>query len=99
MKGIYLTVMTRGLSKSQVIILGLLAKTGGLDTPEIVEVLSDQGIIKQGAPRKQQMYTVVRACKALARRGLVVGNQVTHADYPWAKTIHWVAKKRNPSDE
>jgi len=93
--------MSRGISKSQQIIFGLLngLEDGrvyddldhGCDTAELLEELLVRGLVNEDAPRKQQMFTVVRACRSLERRGLLEGEMVTDADHPHCKTLHWTA--------
>ena len=63
----------------------------GCDTAELVEELVERSLIGTSAPRKQQMFTVVRACRSLEDRGLVVGEYVTDADHPHCRTIRWRA--------
>jgi hypothetical protein len=83
----------------QRIILGLLDGTAegvvyegldqGCDTAELLEELLERGLVRHSTPRKQQMFTVVRACRSLERRGLVVGAYVTDVEHPHCRTIRW----------
>lgn len=66
---------------------------GGCDTAELLEELVARGMVSDRAPRKQQMFTVVRACRALERRGLVSGSFVTDADHPHCRTLRWTAQR------
>jgi len=61
----------------------------GCDTAELLEELLERGLVRVAAPRKQQMFTVVRACRSLERRGLIVGRYVTDAEHPHCRTIRW----------
>jgi hypothetical protein len=63
----------------------------GCDTAELLEELVARGLVGTNAPRKQQMFTVVRACRSLARRGLLIGEYVTDAEHPHCRTIRWRA--------
>lgn len=63
----------------------------GCDTAEMLEELVERGLISAAAPRKQQMFTVVRACRSLESRGQLVGAYVTDADHPHCRTIRWRA--------
>jgi hypothetical protein len=92
--------MTRGLSRAQVVILGLLNRTerprlfssgGILDTSELLEELIARDLLREDSPRKQQMYTVVRACRSLVRRGLIEGQYVPDMNNPGRRTISWRA--------
>jgi hypothetical protein len=93
--------MSRGLSLAQKVILGLLQGTEigevysapdeGCDTAELLEELQVRGFINPRAPRKQQMFTVVRACKSLERRGLIESESVVDVDHPHCRTIRWTA--------
>jgi hypothetical protein len=97
----YTTIMGRGLSTSQRVILALLrgdeegvvyvGLDRGCDTAELVEELGERGLVHERAPRKQQMFTVVRACRSLERRGLVSGEYVTDVEHPQCRTLHWSA--------
>jgi len=91
--------MSRGLSGGQRIILGLLdgSREGrvytnpdkGCDTAELLDELIARRLVNSKAPRKQQMYTVVRACKSLQARGLVEGEYLVDIDHPHCRTLHW----------
>jgi hypothetical protein len=95
--------MGRGLSSTQRLIVALLrgdepglvyeGLDGGCDTTEILEELVERGLVRPTAPRKQQMFTIVRACRSLERRGLVAGTYVTDADHPHCRTIRWTANR------
>lgn len=91
--------MGRGLSRTQRIILGLLDGSvegavyegldQGCDTAELLEELLERGFLRASTPRKQRMFTVVRACRSLERRGLLLGTYVTDAEHPHCRTIRW----------
>jgi hypothetical protein len=93
--------MCSGLSAGQQVIDGLLYGSlsgevyentdDGCDTAELLEELLARGLINSSAPRKQQMFTVVRACRSLERRGLIRGERVQDVDHPHCWTIHWTA--------
>jgi hypothetical protein len=91
--------MSRGLSRMQKTILGLLDgslqgrvfRSGGdLGTAELRAELLEAGILAT-EDQRQGMYTVWRACASLARRGLLQGERTIDCDYPWARTISWRA--------
>ncbi len=94
--------MSKGLSKIQKTILGLLEGTekgrifachgGSLLTSELVDELVDRGLLKEDAPRKQLMFTVVRACGSLVHRGLLEG--IYESDEWGRHTISWEASKK-----
>jgi hypothetical protein len=63
----------------------------GCDTAELLEELIERELVNPLAPRKQQMFTVVRACRSLERRGLIEGESVVDADHPHCRTLHWTA--------
>ena len=91
--------MSKGLGKTQRVIHDLLsgARSGqvysscsnGLDTKELLEELAEAEFISEGMPRKQQMATVVRACRGLVQRGLVSGKYVPDGDNAGRTTVHW----------
>ncbi len=57
-------------------------------------------MIKDKAPRKQQLWTVRRACESLLNRGLVEATRTKAETYPWANVISWKttpAKSTAPS--
>jgi hypothetical protein len=93
--------MSSGLSRGQSVIDGLLygSLSGevydnldeGCDTSELLEELLARDLVNPSAPRKQQMFTVVRACRSLERRGLIRGERVKDVDHPHCWTIHWTA--------
>jgi len=93
--------MGRGLSRSQRVIVALLRGgiegrvyddlSQGCDTAELLEELIERGLIDASAPRKQQMFTVVRACRSLERREHLEGTYVTDVDHPHCRTIRWRA--------
>lgn len=93
--------MSRGLSVGQQVIVGLLdgSLSGlvyghieeGCDTAELLEELLARELVNPLASRKQQMFTVVRACRSLERRGLVKGESVVDVDHPHCRTLHWTA--------
>jgi len=94
--------MGRGLSQNQRTILSLLRgeEDGlvyedldrGCDTAELLEELEERRLVRDRAPRRQRMFTVVRACRSLEARGLVEGRYVTDAENPHCRTIRWLAK-------
>lgn len=94
--------MGRGLSRNQRIILSLLSgdEDGqvyegldrGCDTAELLEELEARGLVREHSPRRQKMFTVVRACRSLEERGLVEGRYVTDVDNPHCRTIRWLAR-------
>ena len=94
--------MGRGISRTQRVILGLLEGSvdglvyegleRGCDTAELLEELLERNSVSASAPRKQQMFTVVRACRSLERRGLVEGRYVTDVENPHCRTIRWLAR-------
>jgi hypothetical protein len=90
--------MSKGLSKIQVSILGLLdgsikkqsfSGSGSLTTSELLEELIACEIKTSDSPRKIAMFSVRRACLSLVERGLIEGVYTIDCDYPWAKTIAW----------
>jgi len=93
--------MGRGLSRNQRIILGLLrgAEEGhvyegldrGCDTAELLEELIERGVVGRRTPRKQRMFSLVRACRSLEDRGFIEGTYVTDAEHPHCRTIRWKA--------
>lgn len=93
--------MGKGLSPIQRAILGLLDGSDegvvyeglekGCDTAELLEELLERDLVGASAPRKQQMFTVVRACRSLERRGLLDGEYVTDVEHPHCRTIRWRA--------
>lgn len=100
--------MSKGLSKQQLTILGLLngsvkpqcfSSGGELTTGELVEELVAHGILRDSMPHKQQLSTVRRACDSLVRRGLVAGRYAIHLDYPWAYEITWSVKQVGDDDQ
>jgi hypothetical protein len=92
--------MSKGLSKLQTMIFGMLRGTeprsvyrggGELTTAELLEELIAREMVNENAPRRQQMFTVRRACDSLLSRGLIEGTY-THAEpFMWARTISWKA--------
>ncbi len=96
--------MSKGLSKQQTAILGLLrgdvvrqcfAGSGELTTDELAEELIEHGLLRDSMPNKQRLSTVRRACDSLQRRGLVASRYVIHCDYPWAYAISWSVTREN----
>ncbi len=94
--------MSRGLSKRQALILGLLTGTehvrsfacgGALTTAQLVEALIEREMLSATISRKQQIWTVRRACISLLNRGLVEGTYTRVDPYVWARTISWKATK------
>lgn len=91
--------MSKGPSKIQNCILGLLrgevrrqCYSGGsspLITNELVDELTEAGLLSDGTPRKQRLFVVRRACDSLAGRGLVIGEYVPaeHA----TRVVSWSA--------
>jgi hypothetical protein len=63
----------------------------GCDTAELLVELLERDLVGASAPRKQQMFTVVRACRSLEHRGVVAGEYVTDAEHPHCRTIRWRA--------
>lgn len=93
--------MGRGPSSKQRMILALLRGEvegrvyddldRGCDTAELLEEMAEHGLVEERSPRKQQMFTVVRACRSLERRGILVGEYVTDVEHPHCRTIRWRA--------
>jgi len=98
--------MSRGLSKLQRAIVGLLVGTlerqvfssgGGLTTSELLEELQARGLVKEGISRKIAMFTVRRACHSLLDRGIVEGEYVIDCNHPWAQVACWrLSKQKKP---
>lgn len=73
--------MSKGISKTQAVILGLLRGTekkqvyrgvgGPMDTAEIAAELEERQLLNYDQPRKLRLFTVRRACDSLLRRGLI----------------------------
>jgi len=92
--------MSRGLSQQQRVILGILRGSeptqvyasgrGGLITSELTLELEERELLPPGAPWRQQLFTVRRACHALLRRGLLTGSYDVD-DKSGARTITWKA--------
>jgi hypothetical protein len=98
--------MSRGLSRLQRGILGLLAgemrpqvfgSSAALDTGELLEEMIAHDLISEEMPHKQALFTIRRACLSLARRGFVVGQYVPDMDHCGATTIQWTATNRTIS--
>ena len=95
--------MSRGLSKIQRVVLGLLdgtergmvyQSTTALDTGEMLDELVERGMVKDGN-RKLAMFTVRRACDSLLSRGLISGKNVFDSNNPGRRTICWSKKEAN----
>ena len=89
--------MSRGLSKIQNCIVGLLRGTvrrrcfsggGALITSELAEELTEHGLLSDQAPFKQRLFVVRRACDSLVRRGVING-EYTWDDY--GRVVSWAA--------
>jgi hypothetical protein len=96
--------MSRGLSKMQMTILGLLQGTerglvfsGGREwtTGELLAELTERGRIGESVRRKIALYTVRRACNSLQVRGLIDGEYTIDCDHPGANTISWSIKEES----
>lgn len=94
--------MSRGLSKIQTTILGLLRGTdrplvysggGKLTTGELLAELAERRLIDDSVRRKIALYTVRRACNSLSLRGLIDGHYMVDCDHPGATTISWSIKE------
>lgn len=93
--------MSRGLGTIQRTILALLdgsekhlvysSHGSPMDTRELLDELVERGLIDSDRPHKQNMYTVVRACRSMMGRGLVIGERAINCDFPWTRTIAWSA--------
>jgi hypothetical protein len=89
--------MSRGLSKLQRAIIGLLDGTvpravygrGALTTSELLEELVCRGLVPPERPRKIAMYTIRRACISLLDRGIVTGEYVVHDPCAWTDVLSW----------
>ncbi len=99
----YHTLMSRGLSKLQRAIVGLLDGTiklrifsgsGALTTSELLEELRERGLVREDIPRKTAMFTVRRACLSLLERDILEGEYVIDVDHPWARVASWHLKER-----
>ena len=91
--------MSKGLSKRQQVILGILggsirsqcyASGDELTTGELVEELESGGHLDRETNRKQRLFTVRRACDSLLSRGLLKGKTVLCDPYS-VDTISWSA--------
>ncbi|MEX2111894.1 MAG: hypothetical protein WD845_01835 [Pirellulales bacterium] len=102
--------MSKGLSKRQSLIVGLLTGTvrgkvyggadDGLSTPELVDELYQHEALPDGMSRQQAVFTVRRACDSLCQRGLLEGVYErgcgTNENRPsYAYQIRWKAKATN----
>ena len=96
--------MSKGLSKLQKTILGLLDNSlpgscyrwsGTLTTRELLHELIIRGMISRDSPKKSAMATIRRACMSLLERGHIEGEYDIDSDYPWATIVSWRLATRN----
>ena len=69
------------------------ATASELDTSEIVDELIEAGFISDEMPRKQQMATVLRACRGLVKRELITGKYVPDGNNVGRTTVQWAIKR------
>lgn len=100
--------MSKGLSKMQRQILGLLDGTekpcfyscgGTLTTSELRDELVECRMLDESRPRKQLMAMVLRACRSLLDRDLVEGVYDRNWDHGPSTTISWTARPKLTSPQ